>query len=215
MFPLLWCPTRNKKKRATLKRPLSPRDTSSLWTEKMFSTTADCLTPHNPHSIDSLSLSTFSPSTLFSPPYLVPTSANGTFPGIPPTFASSSLPPIRNSVMPLILLRLQEGIFSGTWDLRVTCLEAMAKISFLSEFEVKLHLFEFFSWVLKENGLGLSTEVLPIIEILFDIFEAFEAHAEGTPISEETRKNIQQRVRRYCIVPATWSPLSAPETPTS
>lgn len=57
----------------------------------------------------------------------------------------------------------------------------MAKIAFLAEFEVKLHMYSFFSFLLKEDGIGLSAEVLPILSILHEIMESFEAHAEVFP----------------------------------
>jgi hypothetical protein len=72
--------------------------------------------------------------------------------------------------------------------LKIVCLEGLAKIAFLSDFEVKLHLYSFFSLLvegrlpldlfydsLTDNGLGISASALPILELLHSIIEMFEA----------------------------------------
>eukprot|EP01126_Amoeba_proteus_P027332 TRINITY_DN2711_c0_g4_i3.p1 TRINITY_DN2711_c0_g4~~TRINITY_DN2711_c0_g4_i3.p1 ORF type:complete len:156 (-),score=34.00 TRINITY_DN2711_c0_g4_i3:515-982(-) len=117
-------------------------------------------------------------------------------------------PTISNGMMATILQQLETAIFGSIWDIKITCLEALAKISFFSDFEVKLHLFSFFMLLYKDEEVGLSTEVLPILQILQTVFDAFEAHAEcGIPITEINRKKILQGMSQYCNMPTDFNPI--------
>lgn len=107
-------------------------------------------------------------------------------------------PALSNPVMNLILLRMESATIQSPWELKIVCLEGLAKIAFLSDFEVKLHLYSFFTLLVEDNGLGISASALPILELLHNIIEMFEASMNGIEPTDEARLAMNNRIAVYC-----------------
>jgi len=72
----------------------------------------------------------------------------------------------------LTIIYLQNGItFGESWEMRVTCLEALGQIANVADFQTKLSLYSFFGTVLNASGWGLSSKVVPILQALDKSFE--------------------------------------------
>jgi len=53
------------------------------------------------------------------------------------------LPSIGNGLMEQILVRIEYALGFSDWEVRLTCLESLAKIAFRSSYRVKLHVYSF------------------------------------------------------------------------
>jgi len=72
----------------------------------------------------------------------------------------------------LTMTYIQNGITLGeTWEMRVTCLEALGHIATVADFQTKLSLYSFFGTVFNASGWGLSSKVVPILQSLDKSFE--------------------------------------------
>jgi len=113
-----------------------------------------------------------------------------------------------NPLLRTVLMRLQYAVGFGSWEIRIICLGALAKIAFLSSFEVKLHLYSFFQTISKDNGVGLAAEVMPIYQTLHKIFLAFSDYVTtGANLSTVKKKEINDEIKRYCEIPPHFHPL--------
>jgi hypothetical protein len=110
------------------------------------------------------------------------------------------LPSVGNLLLEQILFRLEYALGFSEWEVRLTCVEALAKIAFRSSYRVKLHIYSFFQLVLRDNAIGLSSDVLPILNTLNKIFGVYEARREKNQVScEPAEANaLREAIRRHC-----------------
>uniref|UniRef100_A0A6B2LD69 Uncharacterized protein n=1 Tax=Arcella intermedia TaxID=1963864 RepID=A0A6B2LD69_9EUKA len=107
-----------------------------------------------------------------------------------------------------ILMRLQYAVGFGPWEIRMVALEALAKIAFLSVFDVKLHLYSFFQRLTKDTSIGLASIATPIFQTLHKIFLAYSDYVTmGTNLTVPKRKEINDEIQRYCQLAPHFHPL--------
>jgi len=113
-----------------------------------------------------------------------------------------------NPLLRTVIMRLQYSVAFGCWEVRLVCLRALAKIAFLSNFEVKLHLYSFFQTICKDQSVGLAAEALPIFLTLHKIFIAFSDYVKmGTNLSVAKKLELNNEIRQYCEIPPEFHPL--------
>jgi len=121
----------------------------------------------------------------------------------------TELPPgMSNPVLRTVIMRLQYSVAFGSWEVRLVCLRALAKIAFLSNFEVKLHLYSFFQTICKDNSVGLAAEASPILSTLHKIFLAFSEYVKmGTNLTQAKKTELNDEIKQYCNIPENFHPL--------
>jgi hypothetical protein len=122
---------------------------------------------------------------------------------------ASDLPQgMANPLLRTVIMRLQYSVAFGSWEVRLVCLRALAKIAFLANFEVKLHLYSFFQTICKDQSVGLAAEALPIFTTLYKIFIAFSDYVKtGTNLTNAKKTEINNEIRQFCSIPQDFHPL--------
>lgn len=77
---------------------------------------------------------------------------------------------ITNSSMDAIVSKLESSIVHSPWETRVVCLEALAKIAFLSGFPVRVRVYEFLLKCVKNDKLCIYPIAIHILRALEKIF---------------------------------------------
>eukprot|EP01125_Pyxidicula_operculata_P015929 TRINITY_DN5433_c0_g1_i1.p1 TRINITY_DN5433_c0_g1~~TRINITY_DN5433_c0_g1_i1.p1 ORF type:complete len:910 (+),score=209.21 TRINITY_DN5433_c0_g1_i1:106-2835(+) len=117
-----------------------------------------------------------------------------------------------NPLMCAVLARLEYAVGFACWEVRIICLEALAKIGFLSGFDVKLHLYSFLQNVLQDNGVALSSYVIPVLSTLHNVFAAYSDHiTNGGNMSPTKKAELIESIKQYCDVPQGYHPLGITE----
>eukprot|EP01122_Echinamoeba_exundans_P015994 TRINITY_DN7980_c0_g1_i1.p1 TRINITY_DN7980_c0_g1~~TRINITY_DN7980_c0_g1_i1.p1 ORF type:complete len:845 (+),score=176.75 TRINITY_DN7980_c0_g1_i1:92-2626(+) len=118
---------------------------------------------------------------------------------------------IQNRSMKSIVLRLEQGVAFGPFEIRAVCIEALAKIAFRSSWPLRLHLFEFMTLVANEPGGALTHLCVPMLRLLDRVFElrndwvtVFERGASASDDEKKTLKrdvdDLQQQISSLCKV---------------
>jgi hypothetical protein len=118
---------------------------------------------------------------------------------------------IQNRSMKSIVLRLEQGVAFGPFEIRAVCLEALAKIAFRSSWPLRLHLFEFMTLVSNEPGGALTHLCVPMLRLLDRVFElrndwvtVFERGASASADEKKTLKrdveDLQGQISSLCKV---------------
>lgn len=115
--------------------------------------------------------------------------------------------PIANPLMNLILMRLETAVIQCPWELKLICLEGLAKIAFFSDFDVKIHLFTLFQLFSEDAALGVSEVALGINQTLMKIMDSFEDHMNGGELTDAERLKINSEISLYCNIPENFCPL--------
>lgn len=75
-----------------------------------------------------------------------------------------------NASMEAIVNKLEQAILLSSWETRLVCLEALAKIAFLSSYPVRIRIYEFLLKCSKEDHLCIYHVVIHILKALERIF---------------------------------------------
>jgi len=112
-------------------------------------------------------------------------------------------PSIGNYLIEQVLVRLEHHLAFGEWEVRVACLQALAKIAFRSSFRVRLHVYSFLQLVVRDNSGSLATEALLVYTTLHKLMLAFEAYSQGGPsaVDAQKHKELLEEVKRFTALP--------------
>lgn len=75
-----------------------------------------------------------------------------------------------NPSMEAIVNKLEQAILLSTWETRLVCLEALAKIAFLSSYPIRIRIYEFLLKCSKEDHLCIYHVAIHIIKALERVF---------------------------------------------
>jgi len=102
-----------------------------------------------------------------------------------------------NANLRSIILQLQRLIFTSPYEVSLLCLNALAKIAFMAEMPVKVLLLSYFyGLVATDKNNFLRLEAIPIINILKQIFVAYDEQLKGINISTKL-ESIQNQIHSY------------------
>jgi len=102
-----------------------------------------------------------------------------------------------NAPLRSIILQLQKLIIISSYEVSLLCLNALAKIAFTADIQVKVLLLSYFYGLITDMNSFLRLETIPIINILKQIFAAYDEQLKGGNISTK-KENILYQVLMYC-----------------
>lgn len=117
--------------------------------------------------------------------------------------------PISNSLLIQIISYLEKAIILSPWEIRLVCIEALAKIAFQSSYPVKLRIYELLNLLAHSQGSALFPLCIPILHLLDRIFEIRSRWAsqyehgqklttESSTSLREDIKILKDQIQPYC-----------------
>jgi hypothetical protein len=99
-----------------------------------------------------------------------------------------------------ILVRLQEGAMLGPWEVRVVCLEGLAKVAFRSDGALRLHISDFLMKIGHHSFMNCVTS--PVLDVLSQTYNyaltfKLEAGKEQSRRTEEESEPLREQMALY------------------
>jgi hypothetical protein len=123
---------------------------------------------------------------------------------------------IQNGAMRSIILRLLNGSMYQTPQIRICCVEALAKIAFRSLDPIRLYVYECLSYLASVENFGVSAQCSNILKVLDELYMLQQAFLRLTTRSSTQQdilrffslhERIKEKIGFYCIFPPSFLPL--------
>jgi hypothetical protein len=117
-----------------------------------------------------------------------------------------------------IVLRLMHSTLYSSQQVRVTCVEALAKIAFRSLDPIRLYIYQFLSQLISQEDFGITAKCIGIVQVLDELYALQQHFIKITTTNDnisdltlveffDNHERVKEKISFYCKFAPSFLPL--------